>query len=146
MKRVLICVVILLSVLCACTVERVPPDLTIQSVDGDEIESITATMGTYSWDYGTGAVEADSAHPLDMHDIATIADVPETMKLVFTGHVIGYTVRRWVKGAEYEDFDAVDTEDNTIVSPDDSDSYIYEVMAEYKNGIVYYAFQICKIN
>ena len=76
--------------------------------------------------------------------MATVPDAPEKVKLVFKGKVSGYIVRRWVKGAGYEDFDTEETEGNTIVLPDDGESYIYEVTAEYKKGTVRYAFQAGK--
>ena len=157
-NRVILCSVVLLCMLCACTAREVPPDadrvsprpkdippgLIVRSIDGDESVDIIATMGTYSWDYGTGGVEADALHPLDMEDIATIADVPQKIELVFTGQVIGYTVDRWVKGAGYEDYDTVKPEGNTITPPDDGKSHVYEVTVEYTNGIVHYAFKVNK--
>lgn len=161
MKKAVICAVLLSCILCACSARQdsptampdppiskqepsEPPDLMIEYIDGDETDEITATMGTYSWhDRGKG-IEADSPYPLDMRDMATIADNPEKIRLVFHDDPDGYSVRRWEKGAGYEDFDTVATADDRIVLTEDTAIYIYEIKAEYKNGTVYYAFKIDK--
>ena len=158
MKKAIICTAILLGILCACSVPQtppdvnrvssrskdVPPDLIIRCINGDETEEITATMGTYSWTYSGGGVEADAPPPLEMTDIATITDSPAKIKLVFDDDPLGYTVHRWAEDAGFEDYGTVATGDDTIVLSDDAKCYVYEVTAEYKNGIVHYAFQTCK--
>lgn len=158
MKKAIICTAILLGILCACSAQQtppdvnrvsarskdVPPDLIIQWIDGDETKETTATMSTYSWHYRGGGVEADAPHPLEMTDIATITDSPAKIKLVFDDDPLGYTVHRWAEDAGFEDYDTVATGDDTIVLSDDAKCYVYEVTVEYKNGIVHYAFHICK--
>ena len=133
---------LLICMLCACSAQHVPPDLTVKAIGEEGTEDVTATIGTYSWDYGSGGIEADAPHPLDMKSMATVPGSPEKLELVFKRKAIGYSVHRWTRGAGYDDFDTVETEDNTITLP--ADGEIYEVVAEYKDGTVHYVFQTDK--
>ena len=121
--------------------------------------SINATKGTYSWEYDNGdgtqtTEEADSFHPTEFEEIATIVTRTEkTAKLVFDENMITYELYRWKVGKDYlydgigEDFEIgpeekVYSENGVFEVPEDGNIYVYELYVKYKNGSCYYGFKI----
>lgn len=122
-----------------------PPRLTVNCSDG----SVSAILGTYSWQYKNTGVTADAIHPLDNQDYTMLETADSAAVLVFEKdpdsiiNVICWS-DTFLSSSDAES-EKVDFQGDTIqLKPG---GYIYEVLAEWDTGIgnggtAYYSFYI----
>lgn len=105
-------------------------------------ETVRPSLGNYSWsiDNGDGtesAIEADSIAPPEMvksnDPLQVIADT--NIELNFEMQPDSYTVRIWD-----EDNNIISTSDKVVLSS--KGKIIYEILAQWKQGIVSYVFYL----
>ena len=129
-----------------CDTSKKPPDLILE-YGGMEY---TATLGTYSWSYPGGAINADAEGPLGWQDlITTIIKEPEedTLCFHFNKAPDSYEIRWW-NDEHWNDYEAYQENNGIIVKDNsipltDEDGMIYEVHATWKEkGDAYYGFYV----
>lgn len=123
-----------------------PPELILETARENSTENTNATMGTYSWTYQDEngeqvGVEADSAHPLDIIDQLAVINIDNTdgKIKIKAEDAESWQINCWSKGADIDDC-AVIAADDGIITPETDGEYIYEVIVQYTDGTVYYAF------
>lgn len=126
--------------------ESTPPNLVIETTDGETVTATYATLGGYVWEwFEAGAVnlaEEEAPSAADMKNIAVI-DRSRTEGYA-TLQINGGTLRSvqiWQDGEPLESGEKITIENNRIVFPE-SGAYRYEVVVEYAGGRVYYAFMV----
>ena len=118
-----------------------PPKLVVKCSDG----SVSAILGTYSWQYMNTGVTADAIHPLDCNSYKILETTDTAAVLEFEKdpdsilNVICWS-DTFLSSSDAES-EKVDFQDNTIqLKPG---GYIYQVAAEWDtNGTAYYSFYI----
>ncbi|HIT94557.1 MAG TPA: hypothetical protein IAC43_05185 [Candidatus Faecivivens stercoripullorum] len=118
-----------------------PPKLVVKCSDG----SVSAILGTYSWQYMNTGVTADAIHPLDNNNYKILETTDTAAVLEFAKdpdsilNVICWS-DTFLSSSDAES-EKVDFQDNTIqLKPG---GYIYQVAAEWDtNGTAYYSFYI----
>lgn len=118
-----------------------PPELLILC----ENASIVAKTGTYSWtiDHGDGTgtgIEADSsAAPELVKDSIPLTVSPKSsLTLRFKNEPAAFTVNLWQGDQSIKQPIA----DNMIVVPETKGNAVYEVIGNWDQGTVYYAFLV----
>ena len=118
-----------------------PPKLVVKCSDG----SVSAILGTYSWQYMNTGVTADAIHPLDNNNYKILETTDTAAVLEFEKdpdsilNVICWS-DTFLSSSDAES-EKVDFQNNTIqLKPG---GYIYQVAAEWDtNGTAYYSFYI----
>lgn len=139
MLLTVLCIVVLTG--CSGFGMKSPPKLVVKCSDG----SVSAILGTYSWQYMNTGVTADAIHPLDNNNYKILETTDTAAVLEFEKdpdsilNVICWS-DTYLSSSDAES-EKVDFQDNTIqLKPG---GYIYQVAAEWDtNGTAYYSFYI----
>ncbi|MGY3718030.1 hypothetical protein ACWE42_21175 [Sutcliffiella cohnii] len=147
MKKLVVLIAFLFLV--GCSSGSSPFDESIDEVDssgGSVIVNEKAyhmEPGGYRWERktlsGTEVVMTDAASPNQIAESMEPIQVKkgETVSFQFEKEKANLTVYLW---SETERLNEVELEDNTFHIPDETGYYIYEVVAQWRNGEVSYTF------
>lgn len=149
MKKLVVLIVLLILVGCSSGIS--PVDESIDEVDSPKypgsviVNEVTYPMepGGYRWERktlsGTEVVMTDAASPNQIAESMEPIQVKkgETVSFQFEKEEANLTVYLW---SETERLNEVELTDNTFHIPDETGYYIYEVVAQWKNGEVSYTF------
>jgi len=138
MKKYLLIIAAAFLLLTACTQETIkPPDLDVSSEDG----MITAVTGTYGWTENSENIQADSDTPpniVEFQEDELIVSQGEVLNLAFKKAPEDVQVNIW----NNDEVVKQELDDNKLVVPNELGEVIYEVVAEYEEGTVHYAFEV----
>jgi hypothetical protein len=137
MKRYLLILTLVFLLLTACVQDSVePPELKIGYGD----QEITAVTGTYGWTENSKHIESDSDIPpniVDFQNDNLTVEKGALINLVFKKTPEDVQVNIW----ENDKPVGQDIEDNQLIVPDKLGEIVYEVIADYNQGTVHYAFE-----
>ncbi|MCM1989226.1 hypothetical protein [Oceanirhabdus seepicola] len=153
MKKILSMVLLLTFLLVGCIQKKQPvsdnvtsltnpPELTV-TVD---TKSITAVLGTYSWNIDNGdgtvtSIESDSEAPPELakdQNEALIVKQKSSIVLNFENKPTDYIVNIW-EGNTQSTHEVINGE---IIAPQQKGLVVFEVYAHWKEGSAYYAFSV----
>jgi len=138
MKKYLLIIAAAFLLLTGCTQETIkPPDLDISSEDG----MITAVTGTYGWTENSESIQADSDTPpniVEFQEDELIVSQGEVLNLVFKKTPEDVQVNIW----NNDEVVKQELDDNKLKVPNELGSVVYEVVVEYEQGTVHYAFEV----
>ena len=138
MKKYLLLITAVFLLLTACTQETIkPPDLDVSSEDG----MITAVTGTYGWTENSENIQADSDTPpniVEFQEDELIVSQGEVLNLAFKKAPEDVQVNIW----NNDEVIKQELDDNKLKVPNEVGKVIYEVVAEYEEGTVHYAFEV----
>ncbi len=138
MKKYLFVIIAVFLLLTACAQDNIkPPDLNISSED----DTITAVTGTYGWTENSESVQADSDTPpniVSFQENDLVVSKGEVLNLVFKKIPEDVQVNIW----ENDEILEQELENNKITLPDKTGNVVYEVVVDYDQGTVHYAFEV----
>jgi len=138
MKKYLIVLTAVFLILTACSQEVIePPELIIDYGDGQ----IKAVTGTYGWTENSKSVQADSDTPpniVDFQEDELVLSQEDTLNLVFKKTPNDVEVNIWKNDEVLKQ----ELKDNKFTVPKEVGNVVYEVVVDYDQGTVHYAFQV----
>jgi len=138
MKKYFIILTAVILILSACAQEKIePPKLVIDSGN----QQFTAVTGTYGWTENSQNIEADSDTPpniVEFQEDEIIVNQRDTLNLVFKKVPNDVKVNIWKNSEILKQ----ELNNSRFTVPKEVGNVIYEVVVDYDQGTVHYAFEV----